>query len=42
MPIIPTVAGRLARFRTAVTHHRGAKRELERIGSPRSRHCLDW
>jgi hypothetical protein len=42
MPIIPTVAGRLARSRTAVTHHRRAKRLLERTGSGRSRHGLDW
>jgi hypothetical protein len=42
MPIIPTVAGQLARSRTAVTHHRRAKRSLERTGSARSRHGLDW
>jgi MFS family permease len=42
MAIIPRVTGRLARSRTAVTHHRRAKRELERTGSARSRHGLDW
>jgi MFS family permease len=42
MPIIPRVAGQLSRSRTAVTHHRHAKRSLERTGSARSRHGLDW
>jgi hypothetical protein len=42
MPIIPKVAGYLSRSRTAVTHHRRAKRSLERTGSARTRHGLDW
>jgi hypothetical protein len=42
MPVIPTVAGHLSRSRAAVTHHRRAKRSLERTGSARSRHGLDW
>jgi MFS family permease len=42
MTIIPTIAGQLARSRSAVTRHRSAKRSLERTGSARSRHGLDW
>jgi hypothetical protein len=42
MPIVPRVAGQLTRSRNAVTRHRHAKRSLERTGSARSRHGLDW
>jgi MFS family permease len=42
MSIVSSAAGQFVRSRTAVMHHHGLKRSLERTGSAQSRHALDW